>query len=195
MTNTDLQSAQKYELMIMLLPDLGEDGTARELEEVRKIIAEGHGKIEQEDLWGVQELSYRIKKHDEAYYAVINFNITTDKIQELEKSLNIHHSVIRFLLLKTPEKYTYKTFKEYKEESALADKEDEAKKKKEDKNKNRPKPKVEVKKPFKKEIKEEPKEKPRKEAKVEVKVEPKKDKLEDVDDKLKSIIDDPDISL
>ena len=186
----------KYELMLILQPDLGEEGTKNELEEVRKIVAEGHGTIHNEDLWGVRELSYRIKKHDEGYYAVLSLSIGTDKISEFEKSLNIHNSVLRFLLIKTAENYQPKTLKEYQAEDELAEKEEQAKKQ-EAENKKAPKPRVpesRTSKPAepKKEVKEVKKEAPK--AEEQVKEEPKP-KLEEVDDKLKSIIDDPDISL
>ena len=41
----------KYELMLILLPDMGESKTAEELQEVREQITSVGGEILEEDLW------------------------------------------------------------------------------------------------------------------------------------------------
>lgn len=198
----------KYELMLILLPDLGDEGTKTELEEVRKLIAEGKGEISHEDIWGARELEYRIRKQDEGFYVVLNFSISPLKISELEKALNIHNSILRFLILKTVDNYKIKTFQEYKVEGEKADKE-EKERKDEIESKKQKKMQPPVRKPAPAPTvasapapapKAEPKAEPKK-VEEEEKAEPKKpkkvaqSKLEEVDEKLKSIINDPDISL
>lgn len=200
-----------YELMLIFLSDLGEEGINKELDELKKHITSDGGEVFNEDTWGNSEMSYRIKKQDQGYYCVLNFKVGPDRIAEMQRNLTISPAVIRFLLTKTPMNYVFKTFEEYK---ILADKEKEvkdaakregdAKKERRTGKHSRPsgeiqksensdkarKPKVEKKIPVKTEIKEET-------PKIEEEVKPRKTaiKLEDVDAKLKSIIDDPDITL
>lgn len=194
----------KYELMLIFFPDLGEEAINKEIEELAKHLAADSGEIFHKDIWGLRNLAYKIKKQSEGYYVVLNFTLPPTKISELEKSLTIDPAVIRFLITKIPLNYEVKTLAEYetiaKEEEK---KEQEAKKEQEEAKKQQ------VKK-FKtaKVVKEEPKKAPVKKVEEAVEPEPKeaevkkpakkaaaKDKLEELDQKLKNIIDDPDISL
>lgn len=206
---------EKYELMVIFPADLGEEGVKKEIEELRHQI-KGEGEIHNIDLWGKRELSYRIKKHDSGFYVVLSMTFLGEKISEFEKMLNISPAVIRYLLIKTPNNYQFKSFQQYQDEAEQAEAEEEKKKKdaqdvKDQSERDRaakmaarlkpkaepkPEPKVAVKKEVAKEVEEEVVEeeevktekKPRKAA-------PEKSNLEDLDKKLKSIIDDPDISL
>lgn len=199
MTNVE---NSKYELMIIFLPDLGEEGMKKELDEIRDLIKELKGDIFHEDIWGVRDFAYTIKKQDRGYYVVFNLNLGPDKLKTLEETFNLNQKLLRFLLVKTPKEHEIKTLAEYLEADEK-DKAEEAKKKKEEEDKkNRPAPK---RKPVKKEEKEvevkkveEPKEEKEEQPEIEVKKQSKKEekeRLEEVDEKLKNIINDPDISL
>lgn len=206
--------------MVILLPDLGEEQTKKEIEDIKKNIKQSNGEISNEDLWGVRDLTYKIRKQEKGFYFILNFAINPEEIKELEKALILNPKVIRHLLLKTPKNYEIKTLSFYEEE---AEKEAEEKKI-EAKEKRLKKPeKVEKKEPKKEEKAEEkPKKKKTikvKEEKIEEKAKKKrteevkevekeeipeekpatkeleKKSLEDIDAKLKSIIDDPDITL
>ncbi|MFH1533673.1 MAG: 30S ribosomal protein S6 [Nitrospirota bacterium] len=214
---------KKYEIMLILPPDLGEEKTKKELDEVRSIILENGGEIFNEDLWGVRNFAYKIKKQDQGYYAVFNFSIEPAKLKKLDKPLVLNQNVVRYLIVKTPDNYEMITLEVYEERAAKEELEKEKKKKEKEEGKFRPKPKVAKKEEPKKEEpeeepkkeepkkeepkKEEPEEEPKKEEpkKEEPEEEPKQEepkeekkpvaKLDDVDERLKSIIDDPDISL
>ena len=105
----------KYEIMLILLPDLGEEKTKSELDEVRSVISENGGEIFHEDLWGVREFAYRIKKLDEGYYAVFNFTMEPGKLKKLDKPLELNQSVLRYLIVKTPSIHEIITLEEYEE--------------------------------------------------------------------------------
>lgn len=211
----------KYEMMVILMPDMGESKTAEELQEVRELITSLGGEIFDEDLWGNRKLAYSIKKQDNGYYVVLNFTLDTSKVHELEKSLILNPQVIRQLVIRISDAYTLKKLSEYEEQWAKDDLEskekedaeqtrkDELKKpvrkvekplKKEEKVeevKEEEKPKKEVKK-VKEEKKEEvaEEEKPKKEAKTKKEEDAdSKSKLDEFDEKLRSLINDPDITL
>lgn len=188
-----------YEIMAIFLPDLGEENTQKELTELKELITSNGGNITHEDIWGIRDFAYTIKKYDQGYYVVLNFSTEPGKIKELEHPLNLNQNVVRYLVTKTSSGYEIKTLASYdaaaEEESAEVEKkkqekEDEKKKAAAKRNAKKIVDKVIEKKPVKKEKKE--KEEVAKEEKV-TKEEPKK--LDAVDEKLKSIIDDPDITL
>jgi len=193
--------------MVIFLQDIGETSINKELDELRKYISSNGGEVLNEDAWGIRDLAYRIKKQDQGFYYVLNFTLDTLKLGEMQRALVINPTVIRSLIVKTPNKYIFRTFAEYQdeEEKAKAAKEEAKREKEAKKSHSAPKPKFE--KPEKKKIQSaKPETKVEKKAEVEEeapkKVEKKtkkaahpKVKLEEVDAKLKSIIDDPDITL
>lgn len=205
----------KYEIMLVLQPDLGEEKTNSLLKEMKDLIGEADGKIFHEDIWGIREMAYVIKKQRQGYYVVLNFTADPIKVKAFEKQLNIHQGVLRYLIQKTAKNYEIMTFAQYeeiaKEEELKA--QEEAKEKADKMVSSGPKP-HRYEKPVKKEVpvtpvkaEEKEEKKPAKkvkkdevveeaEEKVEKpKIKKKAENLEDVDAKLKSIIDDPDIKL
>ncbi|MBD3360437.1 30S ribosomal protein S6 [Candidatus Peregrinibacteria bacterium] len=199
-----------YEIMILLRADLGEELTNKEIDEIKNIITSNNGEIIHEDAWGIKDLAYRIRKEEQGFYVVLNFSMEPKKLEKLEKSLNINPQVLRYLIIKTPPNYEIKSLEEYEEE---AEKEEKRKKEKAPTVFKKPQKKKIIKKE-KTEIQKEPKEKPEKEKSAEEKPaeekpekkeeteeekskkeELSKSKLSEVDEKLKSIINDPDISL
>ncbi|MFA5947852.1 MAG: 30S ribosomal protein S6 [Candidatus Gracilibacteria bacterium] len=197
------QSSCAYEIMVMLLPDMGEAKTNQILEEIRTEIKEHKGKIQNEEIIGLRDLAYRIKKQDAGFYAVLNITMPKDQIRDIERNLNLHPSIMRHIILKTDKDYEVQSFKIYEEEAAKAKQERmEARHKKEE---VRRVPEKTVTKEVKKEQKPIAKapakvETPKIEEVEKIKEEKPKKKteklnLEDVDKKLKSLIDDPDITL
>lgn len=216
----------RYELMLILSPALGEEGSNKELDDFRKSIASHSGSIFAEDIHGLRDLAYTIKKQNKGFYAVFLLDLPPSRVDEIQHDLNIHQAVLRHLLLKVPANYALVTLSEY-DEVAAKDAEERKKAKKAKsrqpevkpvrretpkpkpapRSEARPEdrevaPKKEVKEESKPEPKEESKPEPKEESKPEPKPEPKaepkkpsKAELDEVDEKLRSIINDPDITL
>lgn len=184
-----LVSAKKYELMLVLSPRIPEENRNKEIEEVRKFIASHGGKIDFEDIHGMRQLAYRIKQQSQGFFAVLDFSIPAETLEEFQKNLNINQAVVRYLLLALPDNYEQKTMAYYDEEGLKM--KEAAQKEKEEKRLRKTAPRIKAK-PVKKEVK--PKKAP---VKLEEEVAKKstKPELDELDKKLKSIIDNPDISL
>lgn len=196
----DPEDLRSYELMVIIVPNIGEAGVNKELDKIRKLIKSYDAKITNEDIWGHRELAYRIKKHDAGFYAVINFEATTELLPELHKTLSIDNNVIRHMIVKPPKGYVLKTLQEYEamDYTTDAEKEKAAKKAEAAARRSAPRKPATSAAPARKPrttsapVKDEkPVEK--KEEKAETK-KPEK-KLADLDEKLKSIIDDTDLNL
>lgn len=204
----ETQDLSRYEIMLILHPELGEDQVKKEIKEVQDFAKETGGEVYFEDLWGLRDLCYMIKKQDKGIYVVLNLTADPARIKELEKHFNITQSVLRYLMLKISEHYQAKTLAEYEviaaEEDKLKKAKEQEEEQKEEARKERKPAARPVSKPKKEEVKEEKKpkkEKVEKEEKEEEETREKKMKksskatLEEVDQKLKSLIDDPDIKL
>jgi small subunit ribosomal protein S6 len=180
------QDAKKYELMVIINPDLGTNAINEALDEIKKLITaeKSKGVIYFEDVWGVRDLAYIIKKHDAGYYAVYDFELIPSAINEVDNTLKLDNRVLRHMIVTLPTAYQPKTFAEMQaERQAEAAKEEESKP-------VRRKPGAPVVRAAKPEE--------TKATVVEEKAAPKAKKadasLSEVDAKLKSIIDNPDIN-
>lgn len=183
----------KYELMVILNPNIGADATKKRLDEVKKLITSQKGEVVFEDDWGLKDLAYTIGKHDRGYYYVMNFNMDPQEgdLKEIETTFRLENEIVRHMIVKIPGDIETKTLAALEAEAAEEQAAWEAEKEKSETQ--RAVKRVTAKKETKPEVKEKPKTAPPKaEAKKEDKAEAKS--TEDVDAKLKSIIDNPDLN-
>lgn len=86
----------KYALTLILKNDLDEKVRKELLESVAKKM----DKIEKEDLWGVKDLAYPIKKQLKGYFAHYFFENEPKNITSLDKALKMNEDVIRYLIVR-----------------------------------------------------------------------------------------------
>jgi len=190
-TAPEMLEEYKYELMVILYPDMSDMDTEKELSDIRKQIKDLKGEIYHEDIWNIRDLSYRIKKQDKGFYAIFYFTIDPLRIKEIDKSLFLNQKVIRHMVIKSPKGYVMKNLSELE----LTEEERKRPRKEEDSSRNR----GGFKAPVKRDIKEVKKvEKPV--VKAEEPAKPKKEErpaidISDLDSKLESILDDSDLKL
>lgn len=89
-----------YLLTFVLKPDLEEKERRALLDSIVKKVVADVGKVEKEDLWGVRDLAYPIKRQAKGYYA--HYQISTDPkmVKGLDKSLKLEEDIIRYLLVR-----------------------------------------------------------------------------------------------
>lgn len=183
----------QYELLVLLNPDIGGDATKKRLDEVRKLITSQKGELFYEDEWGLRDLAYNIKGHDRGYYALFNFNCDPQEgdLKEIDTTCRLEKDILRHMMIKLPASYEPKSYAVLEEDNDDMTEKKEAPAKKATVKKAAPKKTAEPKK----------EEEPTRETKEEQpKAAEKKEKesgetsLEDVDAKLKSIIDNPDLN-
>jgi small subunit ribosomal protein S6 len=89
---------RRYELMLVLRPDLADDKVQSSLERTARAIAGGGGQIVKQAPWGRRRLAYPIDHHREGSYYVILFEAPATAISELERGLMISEEVLRHLV-------------------------------------------------------------------------------------------------
>jgi small subunit ribosomal protein S6 len=89
---------RRYELMLVLRPDLPDDKVQVALERTARAIAAGGGQIVKQAPWGRRRLAYPIDHHREGSYYVILFEAPPTAIVELERGLLISEEVLRHLV-------------------------------------------------------------------------------------------------
>jgi small subunit ribosomal protein S6 len=103
---------KKYELMLVLQPELLESAVDKKLKEFEKFLSENGGSVDMTDKWGKQKLAYRIGKFNEGTYVVYNLTLPTTFNRELDEHLRIDKDVIRHLLVTLKDDYKYEKFEE-----------------------------------------------------------------------------------
>lgn len=115
----------KYEILAIVDNSLDEKAaTAQAKESISKRVTDLGGKMTFEDFWGARGFAYKIKKQTWGYYFCAQFELTSEKTQELKKDLNIDGKIVRFLISKVDKNAPApKTYVEMEKEWAAADKE------------------------------------------------------------------------
>jgi len=92
-----------YELVVIVNPNIREDGMPQMLERVGKYITDRGGTLEKQDVWGRRRLAYPIKKFIEGSYVQTDFQMETNAAAELESQLRINEDILRHLLIRKDE--------------------------------------------------------------------------------------------
>jgi small subunit ribosomal protein S6 len=54
----------------------------------------------EQDNWGLRQLAYPIRKFQEGTYMLTKFELDTQSVKELDRSLNASGDILRYLLMK-----------------------------------------------------------------------------------------------
>lgn len=89
-----------YLLTLVLKPDLEEKARKELLDDMKKKMTGVDGKVEKEDLWGIKDLSYQIKRQNKGYFAHFEFSTGPKTAKGLDKELRVEEDIIRYLLIR-----------------------------------------------------------------------------------------------
>ncbi|MDX6273335.1 MAG: small subunit ribosomal protein [Frankiales bacterium] len=92
---------RRYELMVILDPDLEERTIAPSLDQFLGVVRQDGGTVEKVDIWGRRRLAFEIAKKSEGIYAVVDLNANPDTVKELDRQLNLNEAVLRTKVLRT----------------------------------------------------------------------------------------------
>ena len=91
---------RRYELMVILDPELEERTVAPSLDKFLNVVRKGGGTVENVDIWGRRRLAYEINKKAEGIYAVVDMTTDPDVAKELDRQLNLNEVVLRTKLIR-----------------------------------------------------------------------------------------------
>ena len=89
------KALRRYELMVILDPDLEERTVAPSLDQYLNLIRQGGGSVEKLDVWGRRRLAYEVDKRTEGIYAVVELTAEPATVKELDRQLGLNESVLR----------------------------------------------------------------------------------------------------
>ena len=104
-----------YELMMVLVPQIDDEGLSATLDRVNHYVSERGGSVVRQERWGrLRRLAYPIKNYNEGNYVLTHLEMEPQDAKDLEASLILSEDVLRHLLVKVD------TIPEVKEERPQA---------------------------------------------------------------------------
>ena len=89
---------RRYELMLVIRPDVADDRSQAVIDRTTRLITSAGGQIVKVAPWGRRRLAYPIDRFREGSYHIILFQAPADALAELEHSLQITEEVLRHLV-------------------------------------------------------------------------------------------------
>ena len=89
---------RRYELMLVIRPDVPDDKSQAVIDRVTRQITAGGGQIIKVAPWGRRRLAYPIDRFREGSYHIVLFAAPPEALTELEHSLLITEEVLRHLV-------------------------------------------------------------------------------------------------
>lgn len=90
----------KYELTMVLRPDLKDDGKDETVKKYEKLIKTLGGLADKTMDMGKKQLAYRIKNAAEGIYVSVSLELPGERVVQLEKKLVVDNDVLRHLLVR-----------------------------------------------------------------------------------------------
>lgn len=88
---------RRYETIIIIDPDLSDEGRAPVLDRVTELIPQFDGTLILTDDWGAKKLAYEIKKKTRGYYVRMDYCGSGALISEIERNFRIDDRVLKFM--------------------------------------------------------------------------------------------------
>ena len=94
---------RRYEIMVILDPDLEEKTIAPSLEAFLNVIRADGGTVHNVEIWGRRRLAYEINHQAEGIYALLHVTATIDSVKELDRQLSLNEAVMRTKVMRAEE--------------------------------------------------------------------------------------------
>ena len=87
----------KYEVLLMLDPELPEERQEELVVRARELVERGGGTWVRHDIWGRRRLAYEIRHKGEGVYHLLQFDADPETLAELSRILRITDGVMRHM--------------------------------------------------------------------------------------------------
>lgn len=89
---------KQYQLTSIVSPLLDQAGLTELVQKIKKWISDLGGSLKEEKITK-RNLSYPVKKYEQAFYANLNFILSPTEIAELQKKLKLEENILRYLII------------------------------------------------------------------------------------------------
>ena len=92
-----------YENLFIVKPDAAEEEIDSLVEQMSKNVTSAGGTIDKVEKWGKRRLAYRVERHREGYYVLMQFSTDAASVKEFERRMRVQDSVIKFITVRIDE--------------------------------------------------------------------------------------------
>ncbi|MEE9325544.1 MAG: 30S ribosomal protein S6 [Dehalococcoidia bacterium] len=89
-----------YELMVVINPELDDEGMSTIMDKLKGLITERGGSITDVEQWGRRRLAYPIKRFLEGNYVLTHFKMDPNLTNEVDAGLRLLEAVLRHLIVR-----------------------------------------------------------------------------------------------
>ncbi|HXQ95416.1 MAG TPA: 30S ribosomal protein S6 [Candidatus Acidoferrales bacterium] len=116
---------RRYELMLVLRPDLAEDRVQATLDRITRSISAAEGQLVKVSPWGRRRLAYPIGQFREGSYYIVLFDAPSPAVDEIEQGLRITEELLRHLVTRVERPAARRPEAEMEPETVPLDEEEE----------------------------------------------------------------------
>jgi small subunit ribosomal protein S6 len=92
-----------YEVIVVVRLDIEEGAVNNTIDQVKNWIETDEGKVQKVDRWGRRKLAYEIEKQREGYYVLMDAEMESRGLNELERNMNLSQNLLRYLIVRKGE--------------------------------------------------------------------------------------------
>lgn len=96
------KNMRKYEIMYILKPELGEEGTKAQIAKLNDILTKNGATVAKITEWGLKDIAYEMKGFKKGYYVILEVEAESEgkALKEFQRLGSLDANVIRFLITK-----------------------------------------------------------------------------------------------
>lgn len=92
-----------YELMYVVQPGVDEERLVAIGERIQQAITTAGGKIDKFNVMGKRRLAYRLDRHRDGIYAVVDFQLDPAQAREVDRTVKLQEDILRHLIIRRDE--------------------------------------------------------------------------------------------
>ncbi|MCF7794887.1 30S ribosomal protein S6 [Patescibacteria group bacterium] len=100
MSKTKPSGPGHYEVLFIIANEYTEEEAKKISQDIEGIISKYKGEITYKEFWGKKKLAYPIKHNHFGYYSLLEFDLETESLPELNENLRLSDKIIRFQIIK-----------------------------------------------------------------------------------------------
>lgn len=89
-----------YETVFIGRQDLSETQVKAITDDISTYITSQKGTVSKTENWGLRVLAYRINKNRKGHYVLVEYEMDTQAVAELERQLRLNEDVLRYITIK-----------------------------------------------------------------------------------------------
>jgi small subunit ribosomal protein S6 len=89
-----------YEHVFLARQDVTSQQVEGMVDQLKGVIEQNGGKVQNTEMWGVKTLAFRIKKNRKAHFTMFHLDAPPAAVAEMERQMRINEDILRFITLK-----------------------------------------------------------------------------------------------